>query len=181
MTSFVALLYSVVIGGGRRLKMDDLRLMASSLGFKNPSTVAATGNLIFEADDAPAGEIEQALERAFAATFGRHVDIILREASEWPALIDANPFPDEAMADPAHVAVRIGREPVADGVVAALGPYLTGKEKVAAMGRDLWMWFPHGIGGSRLASAVTPKRAGIGTARNFNTVRRIGEVLADRR
>lgn len=181
MTSFVALLYSVVIGGGRRLKMDDLRLMASSLGFRNPSTVAATGNLIFEADDAPAGEIEQALERAFAATFGRHVDIILRETDEWPALMDANPFADQAQTDPAHVAVRVGRHLVGDEVVTALEPYLAGEERIVAVGRDLWMWFPHGIGTSRLASAVTPKRAGIGTARNFNTVRRIGEIVADRR
>ena len=181
MTTYVALLYSVVIGGGERLKMADLREMAASLGLGDPRTVVATGNLIFETDTAPIGEIEQVLERTFARDFGRHVDIILRRADEWPALIAANPFGAEARTDPAHVAVRVGREPVADEVVAALDPYLAGEERIAAVGRDLWMWYPHGIGTSRLASAVTPKRAGIGTARNFNTVRRIGEMLAERR
>ena len=46
-------------------------------------------------------------------------------------------------------------------------------------GGDLWAHFPHGQGTSRLAAAMTPARAGgVGTWRNWNTLRRIGDLLA---
>ena len=43
---------------------------------------------------------------------------------------------------------------------------------------DLWVHLPEGFARSRLAAAVTPARAGgAGTFRNWNTVRRLGEML----
>ena len=50
-------------------------------------------------------------------------------------------------------------------------------ERVAVVGGDLWLHLPHGFADSRLAAAITPARVGIGTFRNWNTVRRLGEML----
>ena len=58
-----------------------------------------------------------------------------------------------------------------------LAPYLAGGERVAIVGGDLWVHLPHGISRSRLPGAITPKREGVGTFRNWNTVRRIGAAL----
>jgi uncharacterized protein (DUF1697 family) len=67
---WVALLYSVVLPGGR-LAMADLRDLAAGLGLGAPRTLLATGNLLFEADAADAAELEARLEPAFAARFGK--------------------------------------------------------------------------------------------------------------
>ena len=53
MTTYVALLHSIVLGPGKRLLMADLKAMAEALGFRAPRTLVATGNLIFEAEAAP--------------------------------------------------------------------------------------------------------------------------------
>ena len=46
MTSFVALLRAVNVGG-RQLAMADLRSIAAETGLENPKTYIASGNLLF--------------------------------------------------------------------------------------------------------------------------------------
>ncbi len=78
MQTYVALLYSIILGEGRRVVMSDLKAMAESLGLKNPRTLVATGNLVFETQETDVAALEQRLETAFEETFGRHVDIVAR-------------------------------------------------------------------------------------------------------
>ncbi|TIU81712.1 MAG: DUF1697 domain-containing protein, partial [Mesorhizobium sp.] len=83
MQTYVALLYSIILSEGRRVVMADLKAMAEGLGLKNVRTLAATGNLVFEARTGEISKLEQRLEKAFENTFGRQVDIIVRGAEDW--------------------------------------------------------------------------------------------------
>lgn len=105
MKTYVALLYSILLGENRRVVMSDLRAMTERLGYHSPRTLVATGNLVFDALEKPLAEIEAELELAFAATFGRHVDIITRSADDWLKLAASNPFPAESQEDPTRVHV----------------------------------------------------------------------------
>ncbi|HRO11347.1 DUF1697 domain-containing protein [Amaricoccus sp.] len=174
---FVALLYSISIAEGRRLVMADLRDLAADLGLERPRTLLATGNLLFEAEG-DARAIEARLEPAFAERFGRAVSIIVRDGTGWPRLMAANPFPEAAEREPARVAVRVMRTPADAAAVARLSPYLAPGERLAVAGGDLWVHLPDGFAPSRLPGAITPRREGIGTFRNWNTVKRIGAALA---
>jgi uncharacterized protein (DUF1697 family) len=178
MPAHVALLYSIVLGPGRRVVMADLRALAADLGLARPRTVVATGNLVFEADAGPRA-LEALIEPAFAARFGKHIDIIVRDGAAWPRLLAGNPFPEAAKREPSRVAARVMRAPAPPGVLAALEPYRAEAERLAIVDGDLWAHFPHGQGTSRLAAAMTPARSGgIGTWRNWNTLLRIGGMLA---
>jgi uncharacterized protein (DUF1697 family) len=178
MRRWVALLYSVVLPGGRRLVMADLRDIAAGLGFAAPRTLLATGNLLFEADAEDAAAVEARLEPAFAARFGKPVPIIVRDAAAWPRLLAANPFPNAAARAPARVSVRVMRTPLAPEIAARLEPYRAPGERLAIVDGDLWLHLPDGVASSRLAAAITPERAGgAGTFRNWNTIRRIGAAL----
>jgi uncharacterized protein (DUF1697 family) len=176
--TWVALLYSIVLGPGRRLVMADLRALADELGFARPRTLLATGNLIFEAEAADARAVEARLEPAFADAFGKPVPIIVRDGAAWPALVAGNPFPAESDRHPSRVAVRVMREAVGPEVAARLAPYRAEGERIAVVGGDLWLSLPHGVSGSRLAAAATPARTGgAGTFRNWNTVLKIAAAL----
>ncbi len=178
MVAHVALLYSVVLAPGRRVVMTELRRLAEELGFGRPQTLLATGNLVFDAPAGDARELEARLEPAFAARFGRRIDIIVRPGAAWAGLIAGNPFPEASERAPSRVAVRVMRDPLGSEAVAALEPYRAEGERIAVVDGDLWVHFPQGQGNSRLAAAITPKRAGgVGTFRNWNTVRRIGALL----
>ncbi|TIS14950.1 MAG: DUF1697 domain-containing protein, partial [Mesorhizobium sp.] len=106
MRTYVALLYSIILGEGRRVVMSELKAMAEAIGLKNVRTLVATGNLVFEARTASVSGLERRLEKAFEETFGRHVDIIVRGAEDWLKLAAANPFPDESAKAGDQVAVR---------------------------------------------------------------------------
>ena len=177
METYVALLFSIVLGDGRRLVMSDLRAMATGIGLRDARTLVATGNLVFEAQATSPPELEERLEAAFEVAFGRRLDIIVRKAEDWRGMVDANPFPEQSRADPAHVVVRVMRAPLAEGAAEALEPYRTDGEIVLARGGDLWIYFGNGVGRSKLAAVLTPKRHGIGTMRNWNTVRKVCDMV----
>jgi uncharacterized protein (DUF1697 family) len=173
-TVYVALLHSIILGAGRRVIMEELRAMAVDLGFENARTLVATGNLVFEGADLPRGEIENMLETAFAKTFGKPVDIIVREASAWFRLVAGNPFADGAGSD---VVVRVMRSALDPFVVDKLRERVNGSERIALVDGDLWIDFGGKPSLSRLLSGLTTKQLGIGTLRNWNTVRGLGRML----
>ncbi|OHV88222.1 DUF1697 domain-containing protein [Mesorhizobium sp. ORS 3428] len=177
MQTYVALLYSIGLGDGRRLVMSDLKAMAEGLGFKNVRTLVATGNLVFEARTTKVPDLELRLEKAFEATFGRHVDIIVRSAENWLKLAAGNPFPAESAQAGDQVAVRVMRQPVADDAVSGLQARAAEDEKVLLVGGDIWLVFSRDRPSSRLLAAANHKRMGIGTSRNWNTVRRLAEMV----
>ncbi|QIA23485.1 DUF1697 domain-containing protein [Mesorhizobium sp. AA22] len=177
MQTYVALLYSIVLGEGRRLVMSDLRAMTEGLGLYNPRTLVATGNLVFETKETEIAALERRLETTFEKTFGRHVDIIVRRADDWLKLAAGNPFPAESAAAADQVAVRVMRKPVPAEALAALEAYVGNDERMQAVGGDIWIFFSRETPSSRLLAATSHKRLGVGTSRNWNTVRKLAEMV----
>jgi uncharacterized protein (DUF1697 family) len=154
--------------------MADFRDMAERIGYRNPRTLVSTGNLIFEAHYAPVGKIEAKLEAAFKAKFGKPVDIIVRRGAEWLDLARANPFPD---GEGSQVIVRVMRNPLGSAALDALRKYADPNQRLAIIRGDLWVDFAGKPSEWKLLSALTTKRMGVGTLRNWNTVRGLAEML----
>lgn len=178
MRTYIALLYSIVLTPQRRVVMADLKAMAEGLGFTNTRTLAASGNLVFDAPETPVAALESRLEAAFPQTFGRHVDIIVREAAEWRTLAAGNPFPKESLESADQVAVRVMRKPVPAAEIGPLKAYASPDEQIAIVNGDIWIVFSRAATSSRLLSAVGHKRLGVGTSRNWNTVRKLAEMVS---
>lgn len=174
MTTYVALLHSIVLGPGKRLVMTDLKAMAEALGFRAPRTLVATGNLIFEAEAAPLAEIEDRLETAFRARFGKHVDIILREADAFRRLAAGNPFPEGNAPD---VGIRVMRQPLGPAVLSKLERLATPDIRLSLVDGDLWIDFSRKPSETKLLSHLTTKKLGVGTLRNANTIKGLAAML----
>lgn len=180
MTTYVGLLYSIVIDQKRRVVMSDLKSIAEGLGYRNVRTLVSTGNLVFETGETSVPRIESDLERAFADFHGKHVDIIVKDAADWRRLVNSNPFRAESDAAPDQVGVRIMRDPADEKLLDFFKPYQTQGERVAVIDGHVWVHYQGQASLSKLAGQLTPKRmGGVGTARNWNTVRRLGEMVAE--
>jgi len=177
MTHYVALLYSIVLSPGQRVVMEKLRATAGSVGCRNVRTLASTGNLVFEADHAKVADIEDRLEAGFQRDFGKAVDIIARSGNQWRALAAGNPFPEASEKNGQNVGIRIMRQPLEASVLEKLHRYCTAGEKFALVNGDIWMDFAAKPSTSKLLPALTTKRLGIGTMRNWNTVRNLAAML----
>ena len=174
MTTYVALLHSIVLGPGRRVVMADLKAMVQTLGFAHPRTLVATGNLIFDADQTPLATLENRLEAAFRETFGKHVDIILRTEEAWKRLAAQNPYSGD---DGANVCVRVMRKPLGVPQLEMLERIATPDIHLALTDGDLWIDFRSKPSETKLLSHLTTKKLGIGTLRNANTVNGLAAML----
>jgi uncharacterized protein (DUF1697 family) len=175
MTRYVALLRAVNVGG-RKVTMKELRDLAEGLGFTNVRTLLASGNLVFEASRTPSKKLEAALETAMEPTFKLKSEVMVCDQKDWAALIKANPFPKEARTKPNYLVVLVFKNKPDPAAINAYMKTYEGPETVKLSGRAAYIFFPDGQGRSRLK---LPKSSGPATARNWNTVLKLGEMLTD--
>jgi uncharacterized protein (DUF1697 family) len=174
MTVYVALLHSIVLGPGRRVVMADLRATAERIGFRDARTLVSTGNLVFETASEAVAVIEARLEEGFRRHFGKHVDIIVRDASGWKRLAGQNPFPE---GNGSAVGVRVMRQPLAATHFEKLEK-IAPELRLALVDGDLWIDFGDRPSETKLLSHLTTKKLGVGTLRNANTVNGLNAMLA---
>ena len=175
---YAALLRGINVGGNKKVPMADLRAMTAKLGFDDPRTLLQSGNLVFSAKSQPMAKLEALLEDATKKHIGVECSYLLRSADEWKAIVAANPFRAQAKSDPSHLAVTFCREAPDVGALKALRAEARGEEDFRVVGRELFVWYPDGMGQSKLAIALGRNRLGtICTARNWNTVLKVGVLL----
>ncbi|MGD9739314.1 MAG: DUF1697 domain-containing protein [Bauldia sp.] len=178
----VALLRGINVGGNVKVAMAELRAMVETLGFTEAKTLLQSGNLILtDLKGRSSAEIEALLERETKQKLGVAPDYMVRTPAEWAAAIAANPFPDMAKDDPSHLLVYFlkGATGPDEEAVARLNAAIVGPEKVAAIGRELFITYPAGVGTSKLSTNLIEKTLGKhrGTGRNWNTVLKIAALL----
>ena len=162
--------------GGVRAPVGEQRAMAAAMGLKNPRTLAASGNLVVESDTAT-DALEHDIEAAMEKTFGLKVAAMVRTPDQWARLIAANPFPDEAAAHPSRVVAMVMKDGIRDGALEACRGLAAGGERVEAVDDVLYFWFPEGQGESGIFRKATPRKLGMGTGRNWNTVLKLAEMV----
>ena len=160
MTSYVALLRAVNVGGTGKLPMSDLKAMCIAEGFQNVRTYIASGNVVFSADRSETA-VKAALEKRLAAYAGKPVGVIVRTAQEMADVLAANPFPDGA--PNRTVAIFLDTAPPADTVETAKGRQ---DEEIRLGTREIYV--AYGAAGMGRSKLRIPAGAN-GTARNINT------------
>lgn len=176
MTRSVLLLRAVNVSGRNRVPMARLReVLAADTDLRGVTTYIASGKIVCDepADEALAcAQVRQAI----AAAFDVDTPVIARTGVELRASSDAQPFDDgeerfvHAMFLPAAPAVD---------AIETLRQRLVPGERLALVGRDLWIDYAQGVQGTRLTTAIFDRALGMsGTARNLRTVRRLGELAA---
>ncbi len=179
MTGWVALLRGVNVGGNKGVPMSELKAVARSLGLGDPRTLLQSGNLVFSAEGRKAAELEQLLEAGIDKEIGVKTAVCVRDAKTWARLVRANPFPEAAKADPAHLLLTAFKTPPAADAPEALAAVYDGPEQVRVAEGHAYIVYPDGIGRSKLTPALLGKHLGQGTARNWNTVLKLQAMLAE--
>jgi len=179
MRSCVALFRAVNVAGHGAVAMGDLRRVLAGLGYADVVSLLQSGNLMFRCAERSAAEAGLEIERAAASELGLSTDVFVRTRAEWDAVVAANPFPDEAAREPAKLHVAVLREAPGAGAPAALADAIPGRERVRCAGRHAYLFYPEGMGRSRLTTALIERKLGTRcTCRNWNTVLRIAAALA---
>lgn len=169
MTTHIALLRAVNVGGTGKLAMTDLRSMAEQVGLSDVRTYIQSGNLVFSSGDAAAAKV--ALEQSLKDYAGKAVGVVLRTVGEMRGVLDANPFPK---AEPSKVGILLLNEsPPTDAIQAAKGQT---DEEIVLGAREVYIHFPSGMGKSKMRLPVMSK----GTVRNVNTIGKLVQIASER-
>ena len=177
MSPHIALLRAVNVGGRKVLK-DDLLGLAKDLGFDEAKTLLASGNLVLWGKGGSDADIERRLEDGLEKRMGLRTDFMVRSPAELKAIIDGNPWPDLATDRPAHLVVNFLKTSVPDADIEVLRGAITGRERMHARGKEIYIDFVDGIGESMLdRDWKKTKKAPVGTARNWNTVMKLAAMV----
>ena len=177
MTTYIALLRGINVGGNKMVAMAALRTAFEALGFGGVKTLLQSGNVVFTGAAKPTDALETTLEKEIGKRIGFTPAFHVRTADEWRAVVKANPFAEAAAKDPGHLLVTFFKTPLDRAHVKALQAAITGPELVQARGRELYMTFPDGVGTSKAPILVGKMLGAGGTARNWNTVRKLAALV----
>ena len=166
MTTFIALLRAVNVGGTGKLSMRDLKAICEAEGFLNVRTYIASGNVVFDAQLSES-KVQAALEAGLAKSIKKPIGVLVRTAAEMAQVLTRNPF---ATAAPNRtVAIFLNEPPPPDALSGVTGK---ADEEIALGRREIYVRYPNGMGTSKLKI----RAAASGTARNMNTVAKLVEL-----
>ena len=167
----IALLRGINVGGNKLVAMAELRALLSELGLSNPRTMLQSGNVVFDSARKTPAQLERLLESEVERRFKMSVDVFVRTADEWKTVIARNPFKAEAARDPARLLVMFLRDAPSAKHLAALEAAIVGPERARAVGSQVYLVYPEGVGRSKLTNVALEKILMTrGSARNWNTV-----------
>lgn len=177
MSRVAALLKGVNVGGNRKLPMAELTAFLAALGYADARTLLASGNAVFSSDE-DAAALEAKLEREASTRLGLDTIILVRDAADLDAVIVAAPHAEAVKMRPQHVLVTFLREPIRPALLEALAESYNGPELLVAVGRELVIDYPSGVGESKLDVAMRKlKFPKLATARNWNTLLKLRALL----
>jgi uncharacterized protein (DUF1697 family) len=177
MTTYVALLRAVNVGGNNLIKMADLRDLLTGLGLETVQTLLQSGNAVFKTRSKDRGRLAEEISTAIHQAHGHRPDVILRTAPELRRALDQVPF--DASANPSLVHINFLAAP-ADAEGARQVSAWEGPETVVVKGSEVYLHYPEGSGRSKLNRLPMEKMLGTrGTARNLNTVRKLLEMMGE--
>lgn len=180
MTTHVALLRAVNLPRHQQVAMADLRELLTTMGFSDVRSLLQSGNLVFGGGRGDGAALERRLEVEAAKRLGLETEFFVRTADEWRTLVARNPFREAAERDPGHLIVMFLKDAPGAARAKALQETITGRETVAAAGRQAYIVYPDGTGRSKLTVVRIEKGFGTrGTGRTWNTVLKLAAMVRD--
>jgi uncharacterized protein (DUF1697 family) len=162
--------------GGHQVKMQVLRQLFESIGFKNVETVIASGNVVFDAPEGKSKKLEEEVELVLEEALGYQAATFIRTPAELAAVLNKQPF-DLAHGGPETVVYTVfvrSKPPTA--LQKTLSALNTDNDELRVGKREIyWLRRARGKESEMFAIKLGKALGSEMTVRNLNTVRRIVE------
>ena len=178
MTTFISLFRGINVGGHQAVRMNELKELHESLGLKDVITYINSGNVVFTSDDADPAQLPKQIEDAFAQKFGFHANVLVRTSTQLEDIIANNPFQNQPMKESKWVVVLFLTTLPESTALEDLQKTYTGPEELYLIGQELYIYYPNGIGRSKLTLTMIEKKLKTsGTGRNWNTILQLQKMI----
>lgn len=173
MTTWIALLRGINVGGNNILPMKDLRALCETIGFENVRTYIQSGNCVFRSARPDPDGIAQELSAEIERRFSFRPPVLVMKADDLSAFIADNPYPE---GDPKTVQLFFLFEPAPGADLDGLNALRSRSERFTLADRVLYLHAPDGIGRSKLVEKIGKHVPVSMTARNLRTALKLQEL-----
>ena len=177
MAVIISMLRGVNVGGHNKIKMEALRALYESMKLRDAQTYVQSGNVIFRTDERDIPRLAKRIEDGIERNFGFRPNVILRTAAEMREVVARNPFAKRRGIEPSKLLVSFLASDPGEEAREKVRQMKCDPEELRIEGRELYIYFPNGIGRSKLSLARLEKTLKTpGTGRNWNSVTKMLEM-----
>ncbi len=177
MAVIISMLRGVNVGGHNKIKMEALRALYESMKLRDAQTYVQSGNVIFRTDERDIPRLAKRIEDGIERNFGFRPNVILRTAAEMREVVARNPFAKRRGIEPRKLLVSFLASDPREEAREKVRQMKCDPEELRIEGRELYIYFPNGIGRSKLSLARLEKTLKTpGTGRNWNSVTKVLEM-----
>jgi uncharacterized protein (DUF1697 family) len=178
MTTYVALLRGINVGGRTKVGMDDLRRLFVALGHADVKSYVQSGNVLFSSPVEESSRLAGDIQRRIARDLGVTVTVLLRTRDDLAYVVANNPFLSRET-DLAKLHVTFLADAPDHERVARLDTPSGGPDEFSLAGREVYLHCPRGYGRTKLNNAYLERRLGVAaTTRNWNTVTKLCDLAS---
>ena len=160
------LLRAVNLGPNNKISMSALKDLLQRNGYQDVATYLQSGNVV------ASGEVNaRDVEKLIEAEFGHRIDVLTRSHAELEKIVAANPFPEH---EDEGSKLAVGFCDKAPSVKIDKDAYPP--DEIIVKDKDIYLWFPGGMGRSKLSLAFGKRLGVIATVRNWNSVLKLAEL-----
>jgi len=172
MTTYIALLRGINVGGANILPMKDLVSVLERIGLENVRTYIQSGNVVFQRQTTDANQLSQAIRTAVEESHGLAPEVLVLSVEELHDAIAACPF-SGGDPDPKTLHLFFLASIPSDPDLDRLEVIRSTSERFQLAGPIFYLHAPEGIGRSKLAANVERAIGVTATARNWRTVTKL--------
>ncbi len=176
MYSYISLLRGINVGGHNKLPMSALTKLLSELGLSEIRTYIQSGNILFKSPQTNESELSARISDAIFSEFGFAPNVLVLNEETWLTVQRNNPFP-YAETQPQTLHLYFLEQAASNPDLKKLETLKKENETFQLINQVLYLFAPDGIGRSKLAAGVEKALGVPVTARNWNTVTKISEML----
>ncbi len=175
MTTWIALLRGINVGGHKKVPMAELRALCAGVGFHFVATHIQSGNVVFRAEGT-ASALGGRLAEAVRERFGFDVAVMARSRSHLERVVRGNPYLGTGL-DPKTFYVGFLGDTPSQAKRDDMPEQPPGPEEFQVVGEEIFLVYPEGVGRSKLTGAWLERALGVPvTVRNWRTVNKLLEM-----
>ncbi len=176
MNLFIALLRGVNVSGRNIIKMSDLKESLSSLGYQNIQTYIQSGNIIFASDSSNIEILQNQIKKLILRDFGYTIQVMVFTKNYFLRVFQNNPLIGITDIDYKKLCVTFLNISPDQNLLEEITHDFS--EKIILDEKVLYLFYPNGIGRSKLNSNFIDKKLKtISTTRNWNTISKLSQKL----
>lgn len=177
METYIAILRGINVSGTKKIRMEDLRVKLTDMGFRQVKTYIQSGNVVFDHEKTDPLELAKRFEQIILDEYGFAVPVIITDADALEYVLTHNPFLNDRNEEADKLHVTFLAEAPADEKINKLDDKAYLPDEFIFKNNAIYLFCPNGYGRTKLTNNFFESKLKVtATTRNWKTVNALVEL-----